>query len=490
MRRLLVIVLATFLLAATPDLNRPVARAQPDILQFSTAAAVTARTTLTRENLDRFGVLWRTALPEGSDGVPVVAANLLTEQGMLNLIVAETMTGRLVALNARTGEMIWQTEPPAGPRWTTSSPAIDPNKNYVYAYALDGYVHRHRLITGEEVRGAGWPALITRKGAVEKGSSDIAIATAADGKTYLYMPVSAYPEPGDDGDYQGHLTVIELATGAQKVFNALCSNRTAHFDNSRGGRDCQEAQAGIWARPGAVYDKVTDRVFVTVGNGAFNAQNGGYHWGSSVVALHPDGHLNAGAPMDSYTPVDFQRLSDEDLDLSSTTITILPLAAGSKLPHMGVQSGKDGVLRLLNLRDLSGQHGPRHLGGELDQVALPQGGVVLTQPVAWLEPVSRETWIYVVSDRGMAAFSIDPDAPKFVPEWTNTSLLFNSTPVMLNGLLFMVGSNALSAVDARTGEVVWQDKGAGPTHWQSPTIVNSMIYVCDSAGYLTAYGAR
>jgi hypothetical protein len=486
MRRILVVIAAIPLLALAPERSRSFGLSEKDVLQFSTTAVTTSRNNLSAATLGRLGVVWRTALPEGCDGVPLMVSQVATPNGPLDLVIAETTTGRLAALNAWTGEMVWHTEPHPGPRWTTSSPAVDPEKDVIYAYGLDGYVHSYNLGTGDEVFGTGFPSLVTRKGDVEKASSNLGIVHATDGNSYLYATVAAYPEPGDDGDYQGHLVAVNLDTGQQRVFNALCGNRTVHFDASgKAAGDCDQVMAGIWARPGVVYDDVTNRLFVTTGNGAYNAQNGGNNWGSSVVALRPNGNNSV---VDSYTPEDFQRLTDEDLDLSSTTITILPLAAGSRLPHMGVQSGKDGVLRLLNLRNLSGKGAPRHIGGELDLVALPQRGVVLTQPVAWIDPQTRLTWVFVVSHRGIAAFTIDPKQPKLLSVWTNTDLPFNSTPVMLDGVLFMVGSNAISAVDARSGAILWQDRTVGPTHWQSPTIVNSMIYVCDSGGYLTAYG--
>ena len=57
--------------------------------------------------------------------------------------------------------------------------------------------------------------------------SALSIATASSGVTYLYVANGGYP--GDAGDYQGHITAINLATGAQKVFNAACSDQTIHF---------------------------------------------------------------------------------------------------------------------------------------------------------------------------------------------------------------------------------------------------------------------
>ena len=74
--------------------------------------------------------------------------------------------------------------------------------------------------------GSGWPQPTTLKGFDEKGSSALAIATS-NGTTYLYVVHGGYP--GDNGDYQGHVTAINLGTGAQKVFNAACSDQAVHF---------------------------------------------------------------------------------------------------------------------------------------------------------------------------------------------------------------------------------------------------------------------
>ena len=63
-----------------------------------------------------------------------------------------------------------------GPCFTTSSPAIDPNRLYVYSYGLDGLVHKYHVGDGVEVTGGGWPQLATLKGFDEKGSAALSFA--------------------------------------------------------------------------------------------------------------------------------------------------------------------------------------------------------------------------------------------------------------------------------------------------------------------------
>ena len=57
----------------------------------------------------------------------------------------------------------------------------------------------------------------------------------------LYVTHGGYI--GDGGDYQGHVTTINLATGAQVVFNTLAAIADARdLDNG----DCATRQSGIW----------------------------------------------------------------------------------------------------------------------------------------------------------------------------------------------------------------------------------------------------
>ena len=456
---------------------------QSDWLQFESS---TRRSIITPLNVDRLYVAWRAPLPNAADGSPVYVANVVTKTAVRDLVIVNTIDGQLVAIDAFTGAHVWQTPRLPGPRWTTSSPAVDPKQEYVYGYSLDGYVHRYGIRDGREVTGRGWPALITLKGDVEKGSSNISIATARNGRSYLYMTVAAYPDPGDDGDYQGHLVTVDLGSGERHVFNALCSDRDAIFTNRADETDCSSLQAGIWARAGAVYDAQTDRIFITTGNGEYNAHDGGFNWGTSVVALRPDGTTDGGTPLDSYTPEDFQQLTDQDLDLSSTTIEILP-STKKDWPRLGVQSGKDGRLRLLNLDDLSGQGGPRQIGGELQILDLPQGHTVLTQPTAWVDGAQR-TWVFVANNHGTTAYVLTTDQngePQLLQRWANN--VRGTTPVVVNGVLYLAGPYQLVALRARTGEVLWQDNSIGDIHWQSPIVVHDTIYLGDNLNSITAY---
>ena len=150
---------------------------------------------------------------------------------------------------------------------------VDPNHQFVYSYGLDGKVHKYYAGTGVEVLTGGWPEIATLKGYDEKGSSSLAVATDRSGQSYLYVANSGYP--GDLGDYQGHITAINLSNGTQKVFNALCADQSTHFSPT--GTNCPQVTAGIWSRAPVIYSAATGRIYIATGNGDFNSA--AHDWG-------------------------------------------------------------------------------------------------------------------------------------------------------------------------------------------------------------------
>jgi len=445
-------------------------------------------TTIHRGNVSTLHVLYNVALPSIADGAPAFLPGVATPLGVKDLLFLNTKDGRILALDATDGSSVWAQRPATGPNYTTSSPALDPGRQYVYAYALEGKVHKYHVGDGTEVTTGGWPELTTLKPDVEKGSSALSVVTTAGGASYLYVTNGGYP--GDAGDYQGHVTAIDLATGVQKVFNAACSDQTVHFVES-GSPDCAHVQTAIWARAGVVYDSDNGRIFMATGNGDYDGNVAGhYDWGDSVFALHPDGTGNGlGQPIDSYTPTEFQMLQDTDEDLGSTAPAILPVLPGSKVPHLGVQSGKDAKVRLLNLDNLSGAGGPGHVGGELQKIDVPQGGQVLTAPIAWSDPVDGSVFVIIANGSGISGLQATVDGagnPSLASKWTDAS--GGTSPIVANGILYYAGSSGIRALDPATGSLLWSDASIGGVHWESPIVVDGNLYVTDEGARLWAYG--
>lgn len=442
-------------------------------------------TLITPANVNSLQSKWTANLPDTADGAPAYLSAVNTASGVKNLLFLTTKAGRITARDAASGAEVWTKQAATGPRYTTSSPVIDPNRQFVYSYGLDGYVHKYQVGDGTEVIGGGWPQLATRKPNVEKGSAALALATARDGVTRLYVVNGGYP--GDAGDYQGHLTTIDLNSGQQRVFNATCSNLTIHFveNGTPGVDDCAKVQTALWARPGIVYNPATDRIYMTTGNGDFSG-SGGYAWGDTVFALNANGTGSNGRPLDSYTPDNYQYLDDADLDLGSTNPVILPMPAGSRYPNVAAQSGKEGRIHLINLDNMSGQGGVGNVGGEIQEIDVPQGGGVLPTPAAWVNPADGSTWLFVANGNGIAGLQVtlNGSTPQLTPRWNRGP--GGSSPIIANGVLFYASNSNVYALNPTSGSQLWSGANSG-NHWESPIVVNGTLYLSAEDATLTAF---
>jgi hypothetical protein len=454
-------------------------------------------------NVSALFKLFTVSLPNTADGAPAYLSGVSTLSGTRDLFFLTTKDGHILALDAHSGASIWshQYGPGSckinltgGACYTTSSPAIDPNRQFVYGYGLDGFVHKYQVGDGTEIKSGGWPELATTKGYNEKGSAALSIATDSSGHNYLYVANGGYP--GDNGDYQGHVTTINLSTGTQHIFNTMCSNQTdVHFVETPSLPDCAQTQSAVWARAAVIYDPATNKIYFGTGNGTFDPPN--FYWGDSILALNPDGTgarnvmgTPTGNPLDSFTPNDYQQLQNSDADLGSTAPAVLPVPTTSVYPNLAVQGGKDALLRLVDLDNLSGQGGPGHTAGEIGTVIpVPQGGEVLTQPAVWVH--SGTTWVFVANDSGISAFTLlnpTTSLPSLHLVWQDPT--GGTSPLIVNGVLFSATGGLVRGLNATDGTQLWSDNSIGGIHWESPVVANSTLSITDENGHLSAFGLR
>lgn len=464
----------------------PFAASAADWLQWGYDAAHSGdnpdEATIDAANVSQLTRRYDVTMSATTNAAPVYARAVATASGTRDLLVVTSQNGRTTAFDAFDGSVVWSATT-SGTSPTESSPAIDPNREYVYAYGIDGKVHKYRIGDGSEVATDGWPQVATLKPSVEKGASGLAFAVTQ-GTTYLYVVNDGYI--GDGGDYQGHITSIDLAAGSQTVFNTLCSDVTIHMilNGQSGVNDCSSRRNGIWGRPGATYDAGTDRVYITTGNGPFNAHNGGKNWGDSVLALNADGTgAGGGMPMDSYTPTDYASLESGDVDLGSASLTILKPPAGSTVQHLGVQTGKDSRLHLLDLDRMGGTGSAGAVGGAIDVINVPiSQSWMKTQTSSWIAP-NGDNWVFIANGNGLSGLKVTLNAttskPYLQPTWQTSS---NSTStIVANDVLYHVGScsggSCLYARKPLDGTVLWTSPTIGSVKWQSPILVNGALYV-------------
>ncbi|HET6545804.1 MAG TPA: PQQ-binding-like beta-propeller repeat protein [Rhodanobacteraceae bacterium] len=437
---------------------------------------------ITTGNVAQLTRRYQATLPSRVDSAPVYASGITTPLGVRDLLFLTAQNSTLFALDAADGSVVWSRSTTS--TTSQSSPVIDPDRQFVYGYGGDGKVHKYAIGDGTEITGGGWPEIATLKPSVEKGAAGLTIATSG-GVKRLYVVTDGYI--GDGGDYQGHLTTIDLANGDQTVFNTLCSDITTHMvlNGQDGINDCSSRRNGIWGRPGAAYDPGTDRVYITTGNGPFDANTGGLDWGDSLLALNPDGTgAGAGLPLDSYTPEEFNELESGDTDLGSATLLVLQPPAGSAVGHLGLQTGKDSKLRLIDLDDMSGSGVPGGVGGEIQVIDVPISEFwAKTQPVTWVDSEGDgATWVYMANGNGISGLKLGLDAsnrPFLLPTWQKDSSA--TSAIIANGIVYHAGScsggTCIIARDPRTGDALWTSPTIGSLHWQSPILVDGAIYI-------------
>ncbi|HEX4221350.1 MAG TPA: PQQ-binding-like beta-propeller repeat protein, partial [Pseudonocardiaceae bacterium] len=194
--------------------------ARYDWLQFgfdeAKTANDTAETAVDLGNVTGLTKLFSVPLTDAPDGAPVELSNVSTAGGPRDLVFVQGEHGHVTAFDAHSGKQVWSANFAGSNNNANSAPAIDPNRQYIYANGDDGFIHKLQVGTGIEVKTGGWPEL----SGTGKSASQLTIGTTSNGVSYLYASNSGH----------GHLTTVDLATGSQHVFNLGCANHPdVHF---------------------------------------------------------------------------------------------------------------------------------------------------------------------------------------------------------------------------------------------------------------------
>ena len=75
---------------------------------------------------------------------------------------------------------------------------------------------------------------------------------------------------------------------------------------------------------------------------------------------------------------------------------------------------------------------------------------------------------------------------------TGDTSQIKGTPIVANGIVYSIsgcsGGNCIVARDPANGNALWTSEHIGSPHWQSPIIVNGVVYVIDNSSKLWAFG--
>jgi hypothetical protein len=385
----------------------------------------------------------RVVLDGTVDSSPILAGGL---------VVVTTSYGKTIALDPRNGRIRWRFTPPGYSSWagsyriTNATPVSD--GRYVWAAAPDGRIYKLALATGRPVSTGSWPASVTRLPEREKLATALNLAGGR-----LVITTGGYI--GDQPPYQGHVVALDAGSGRTLgVFNALCSEQA---DLQRPDT-CPESGAAIWARSGAVVDAATGNLLVATGDGKWDGRR---YWGDSVLLLSPD----ARKLLQNWTPGSYAELDSGDVDLGSTAPAILP-------GRLALQSGKDGMMRVLDLRKLNGQGAAGPVtGGELQTLPTPGGGGLFSAPA-----VSGRL-VFVADERATAAYRLVGRRLRLV--WRNGT--GGTSPVVAGGLLYVYDPSGRLGVYAPASGRLLATLPAGPGHWNSPIVSDGRVILAEGS---------
>ncbi len=433
--------------AAASLLNWPEFGLNPQRSDATNASPGIARADLA--NLRRV----RVSLPGTVDSSPIYLHGVTVAGAAHDTIVVTTTYGKTLALDASSGAVLWTFTPRDYSRLagtsqiTTASPIADPGRRFVYTASPDGEIHKLSLADGDEA--SGWPVSVTHDATHEK----LGAALNLDGPDVL-VATSGYL--GDAPPYQGHLVLIDRASGAVRgIFNTLCAGRRALIVPS----SCPASDSAILSRGGPVVEPGGRRILIDTGNGPWNGTS---DFGDSALELtFPGLRLRQ-----SFTPVNQRELNDNDTDLGSSAPALLG-------DNRVVLAGKDGIMRVLELSRLDGNSpSGRHtkLGGEVQRLQIPGGGELFTAPAVWRH--SGRTTMFVADEGGTGVYVLRRGRLKTL--WVNSTP--GTSPVFAGGLLYVYNQQAggIDVYDPRSSHPIATLPGT-PGHWNSPIVVDGHI---------------
>jgi len=370
----------------------------------------------------------------------------------------------------------------------TGTPVVDPSTETVFVYAktLDRGKYLWHL-----------HALNIRTG-TERPGSPVAIAASVPGYPGVrFDPESGFGRSGlalDGGtvyvsfasndDNRGWLIGYDANTLAQTV--ALCITPTGNL-------------GGIWMSGAAPASDDAGNLYVTTGNGAFDADSGGPNYGMSLLRVTPRLSVT-----DYFAPFDEHVESRHDLDFASTGVMLLPEGSGVH-PREAVSADKHGWIFVVDRDHLGGFHPDKNdvvqqLNGNIG------GGQMYSNPAyfngaVYYAPPGQSLRRYAVRNGLLSEQPVSQSRDGFNYPGGTPAVSSNGDAdaivwaVAVSGRVRGGPPAQLRAYDARdvsielysSGRAGARDQAAPGTKFSVPTVANGMVYF-GTQTELEAYG--
>ena len=491
-------------------------------------------TTLDKKTVGKLKPLWNKQLLTNTPALvlstltaPVVVAGVSTPGGAKDLLLTIGMDDTLTALDAGTGDILWQKHfaNPLKPLRPTSiscsnteqaTPVIDKAKGVIYFTTSDGKLRGAKLGDGAEaIAPTDMVQPFSRNWSLNLVDNVVYTTTARGCGGSAAQPVE-----------WGAVAAMDVSDPAHPALSRFYTGK---------GRP-----AGPWGASGVAWGP--QGAYVSTADGPNNPGSGIY--GDMVLAVRP----HAWGLNDSFTPTHWRYVNARDLDFGSGGVLLFPF--GKR--NIAATGSKESVLYLLDADNLGGvdhmtalYQSPRMANDTQDFQNMGVWGSLATATSE-----SGERWLYApmwgpvgknapkfaatdgeVTNGSIMAFKVADEngKPSLQPQWVSRDLNMASPPVIANGVVYAVqtaesaiqvpknifnadgsrkpgwtpeqGANdrilvphstmTLFAFDAETGKQLWSSgktMDGNTVHFTQPVVALGKLFTVDHAGHVWAYG--
>lgn len=370
----------------------------------------------------------------------------------------------------------------------SGTPVIDTGSGtlYLVAYTKENGSYVQRLHAISVVNGAekfGGPVLIQGAGGNQTFAAvhenQRAALLLSHGTVYI-----AWAANCDINPYTGWV----MAYGARSLQQTGVFTTTTDYQNG-----------GVWQSGAGLAADSAGSVYLATGNGTFDADQNGSDYGGTILRLaFSTGQL---AVQDYFTPDDQNYINNNDLDLGSGGVLLLPTQPGAH-PNLLIEGGKEGTVYLADRGNL-GRYSPTS-NNNVQTLYFAVGGL-------WSMPAYWNSNVYFWgSNDFIKAFSLTNGLLSGTPtsEGPEESGFPGATPSVsangsTNGIVWAIESDAyntlgpavLHAYDATnvatelysSSQNLSRDNPGAAVKFTVPTIANGKVYV-GTANQLSVYG--
>src|SRR5665213_411672 len=385
----------------------------------------------------------------------------------------------------------------------TATPVIDPATGTIYVEARTketsgsntSYVHRlHALdiTTGLERTAYNSPMLITvtnYPGTGTPGQGDTngpyvlwnglreqcrPALLLANGMVYL-----CYASPGDHDPWYGWVFSYDAHTLAQ----------TGTFNTAP-----NIGRGGIWMTGNGPAADTNGAIYLNTGNGSFDANTDGSDYGDSILKLTngPSGLKLA----DYFTPYNQSTMNNQDLDVSSAGLLLLPPVNGTNLLFSGSKFGTAYLLNTANMGKynsssdsqivqalvgkVQGQwSSPAYFNGMIYFIACQNqgGGSDVIKQFA----ISGTSITTTPAAQGSTAYTYPGATPTVSANGTNNGIVWaiQSSAYGSSGAAVLHAYNATNVAQEfyNSSQLLSRDNPGAAVEFTLPTVVNGKVYV-------------